>query len=138
VLSCLLINSVSFAQIRDDLSFMMEANPIIKQEAKRKEDGFTLRETSEIKLVCMGLIRLYQLFISSQDGSFCNFIPSCSRFGMAAFRKYGPIHGLLMTSDRLLRCNGVGRRYYSSFDPKTGRVYDPVDAYYLEKKVNEF
>ena len=110
-----------------DLEFIRNANRITTpkpQEASR----FNLQETAEIKLAAAGLIRLYQKFISSQDGPACTFVPSCSRFGMACIQEYGMLRGLLLTSDRLLRCNGsVSRHYYK--DEATGKYIDSVSDY---------
>ena len=110
-----------------DLAFIRKANPITTyqpQEAVR----LNLQETSEPKLVAAGLIRLYQKFISSQDGPACNFVPSCSRFGMACIQEYGMLRGLLLTSDRLLRCNGSPSTHYHR-DQISGKFIDPVSDY---------
>ncbi|MDE0184775.1 MAG: membrane protein insertion efficiency factor YidD [Candidatus Poribacteria bacterium] len=110
-----------------DLAFIRKANPISTlkpQEAVR----FNLQETSELKLTAAGLIRLYQKFISSQDGPACNFVPSCSRFGMGCIQEYGMLRGLLLTSDRLLRCNGTGSTHHYK-DETTGKYIDPVLDY---------
>ena len=110
----------------------MKNNPIDTKEEK-EAFNFTLNEASEVKLAFMGLIRLYQLFISSQDKNVCIFTFSCSRFGMEAVRKYGIFFGTLMSSDRIQRCNGIGRRYYP-IDFETGLSVDfPIDNYYLGK-----
>lgn len=60
----------------------------------------------------MGLIRGYQLLLSPQDAASCPMFPSCSRFSMEAFARFGPIQGLLMTSDRFLRENGEAHVHY--------------------------
>lgn len=128
----ILMISVLSPQVEDDLTFITDVNP---SKTTVKDGVFTFKEVSEIKLVCMGLVRLYQLFISTQDMPVCNFTVSCSRFGMEAFKIYGPFYGLLMTSDRLQRCNWVARRYYS-VDPKTGLAVDyPVKTYYIGLKL---
>ena len=67
-------------------------------------------------------IRLHREVITHQDGAVCSFQPSCSRYGLAAIRRYG-LKGLLMASDRLLRCHGGSHKYYPVFD---GSAYDPV------------
>lgn len=126
------VSSSSFGEIEDDLAFIVKNNPI-ETEIKEEAPDFTFREVSEAKLAFMGLIHLYQLFISSQDKPACNFTFSCSRFGMSAIRKYGIFFGALMTSDRLQRCNGLGRKYYP-IDSETGLAVDyPIDTYYLGK-----
>jgi putative membrane protein insertion efficiency factor len=124
--SIILVPSTS-ADEATDLAFIRKVNPITTpkpQEVVR----FNPQETSELKLAATGLIRLYQKFISSQDGPTCNFVPSCSRFGMACIQEYGMLRGFLLTSDRLLRCNGSESRHHHK-DVTTGKHIDPVSDY---------
>ncbi|MCP4584240.1 MAG: membrane protein insertion efficiency factor YidD [candidate division Zixibacteria bacterium] len=115
--------------LRDDLSFIMRNNSLTPKSLTAIKSPLA-GETNEAKMVMRGTIRFYQLFISSQDLSVCIFHPSCSRFGMAAIEKHGPLHGILMTSDRLQRCNGFGKSYYP-IDPTTGKAIDlPIEYYY--------
>ena len=110
-----------------DLTFIRKVNPITTP----KPDGvvrFNPQETSELKLAATGLIRLYQKFISSQDGPTCNFSPSCSHFGMACIQEYGVLRGVLLAADRLIRCNGSKSQYYHK-DGVTGKYIDPVSDY---------
>ena len=119
--------SPMFANETADLAFIRKANPITtpkKQEIIR----FNPQETSELKLAATGLIRLYQKIISTQDGPTCNFVPTCSRFGMACIQEYGLMRGLLLTADRLLRCNGSQSRHHHR-DEATGKYVDPISDY---------
>jgi len=121
--------------VKDDLIFILKNNPIEKQTEK-EEKNITQTEVSELKLASVGLIHLYQKFISSQDKPSCNFAFSCSRFSLATIRKFGIFHGLLMTSDRLLRCSKIGRKYYP-VDSETGLAVDyPIIAYYARNTKN--
>lgn len=61
------------------------------------------------------LIRFYQLAISPWLGPSCRFTPTCSQYGLEAFRKYGLIKGFWLTIRRLGRCHPWG-----------GSGYDPV------------
>ena len=132
VLFCLLLPSLmmpsaTFAGEAADLAFIRKINPITTpkpQETVR----FNPQTDSELKLVATGLIRLYQKFISSQDGPTCNFLPTCSRFGMACIQEYGVLRGVLLTADRLLRCNGSETRHLHK-DPITGKYVDPISDY---------
>lgn len=119
-------------QVAEDLDFILAYNPIDQTEGG-ESSSFTFNQTNELKVTLMGLIRIYQLFISTQDTDVCNFQPSCSRFGMTALKRYGPFHGILMISDRLQRCNGIGGRYYP-LHPETGKSYDPVELNFLGNK----
>ena len=61
------------------------------------------------------LIRAYQLIISPWIGPRCRFTPTCSRYGIEALKKYGPLKGIWLTAKRLSRCHPWG-----------GSGYDPV------------
>ncbi len=61
------------------------------------------------------LIKLYQWIISPCLGKRCRFTPTCSHYGIEAFKKYGPIKGLWLTARRIVRCHPWG-----------GHGYDPV------------
>lgn len=60
----------------------------------------------------MSLIRGYQLVLSQQDAASCPMLPSCSRFSMEAFARFGPVQGLFMTTDRFLRENHDTHHHY--------------------------
>ena len=133
VLFCLLcLSGVFFVQPAfsgeaSDLAFIRKVNPIMNlkpQEVVR----FNPQETSELKFVATGFIRLYQKFVSSQDRPTCNFQLTCSRFGMACIQEYAVIRGVLLTADRLLRCNGSQSQHYHK-DSVTGKYIDPVSDY---------
>ena len=116
--------SLAFAGEAADLMFLRKVNPILGSNPEAVI-RFNPQDPSELKVIATGLIRLYQLFISSQDGATCNFQPTCSHFGMACIQEHGVFRGILLTADRLLRCNGSPPQYYRK-DSVTGRYLDPV------------
>jgi uncharacterized protein len=61
------------------------------------------------------LIRFYQLVISPWLGPRCRFTPTCSQYGLQAFRKYGIFKGFWLTARRIARCHPWG-----------GHGYDPL------------
>jgi putative membrane protein insertion efficiency factor len=61
------------------------------------------------------LIRLYQVLLSPLLGSNCRFHPTCSAYGIEAFRKWGALRGGWLTARRIARCHPWG-----------GQGYDPV------------
>jgi len=75
-------------------------------------------------------IRVYQFIFSKQQGDVCNFKPSCSHFAYKAIKKYGLL-GIIMTFDRLERCNGSAWNYANIYyevklSPKQGyKLWDP-------------
>ena len=61
------------------------------------------------------LIKLYQWLLSPLLGSKCRYTPTCSNYGLQAFRKYGPFKGFWLTLKRVISCNPWG-----------GHGHDPV------------
>jgi len=60
------------------------------------------------------LIRIYQYTISPWFPNSCRFAPSCSQYGVEAFKKHGIFKGFWLTLKRILRCHPWGG---SGFDP---------------------
>jgi len=82
-------------------------------------------ETSVVRLVFLGAIDLYRQKISPTSGARCGFSPSCSAYGRQSVKEYGPIQGVMMTADRLTRCNffkGPDQDYFFLPD---GLLFDP-------------
>jgi putative membrane protein insertion efficiency factor len=61
------------------------------------------------------LIRIYQVVLSPILGPKCRFTPTCSQYGLEAFKKYGPFKGGWLTIKRIGRCHPWG-----------GHGHDPV------------
>ena len=97
---------------------------------QNKKSNTKTRNITTTNIVAEQMLIFYQKFISSQDTEVCMFTPTCSEFSKQAFKKYGFFWGFLMTSDRLQRCNGLGRNYYP-IDIATGLAIDPVEKNYI-------
>lgn len=68
-----------------------------------------------MKYIGIALIRFYQYVISPLYGPTCRFQPTCSQYGLEAFRKHGFFKGGWLTIRRIGRCHPWG-----------GSGYDPV------------
>lgn len=68
-----------------------------------------------LALPFIGVIRLYQMAISPWLGPSCRYTPTCSQYGLEAFKKYGVIKGFWLTVKRISRCHPWG-----------GHGHDPV------------
>lgn len=64
------------------------------------------------------LIKLYQKTLSPLFAGSCRFYPSCSHYGIEAFRVHGFFRGLILTLSRILRCNPFSE---GGFDPVPGK-----------------
>jgi putative membrane protein insertion efficiency factor len=53
----------------------------------------------------VGLIRLYQRFISPGLPPSCRFHPSCSAYAVTALERHGPLRGVWLALRRIARCH---------------------------------
>ncbi len=51
------------------------------------------------------LISFYQKYISPLKPTTCRFYPTCSEYTAQAFKKYGLLKGLRLSTGRMLRCH---------------------------------
>jgi len=58
-----------------------------------------------MKRVLIGIIRVYQRFISPLKGPTCRFYPTCSEYAIQAIQKYGVIKGVGKSILRILKCH---------------------------------
>ncbi|MDO4289866.1 MAG: membrane protein insertion efficiency factor YidD [Eggerthellaceae bacterium] len=59
-------------------------------------------------LMAIGLIMFYRAAISPLLPSCCRFVPTCSEYGLIAFRRYGFKKGFVLTAKRLAKCHPGG------------------------------
>jgi putative membrane protein insertion efficiency factor len=95
---------------------------------KHRHTGVSDPETSAVKLVFLGAIDVYRSRISPIQGQRCGFYPTCSAFGRQAVSEYGALQGVIMTADRLTRCNLFKEPGPDYFLLPGGRLFDPVSA----------
>lgn len=101
----------------------------------RDLDGKDGLETSSVRVALLGLIRLYQRFVSPVGGvDRCGFRPSCSRYGSQAIQEQGPFMGMVMIGDRLTRCNIFKEPGPDYPLLPNGKLYDPVSHNVLFEK----
>ena len=58
--------------------------------------------------LAMGLIMLYRALISPLLPASCRFVPTCSEYGLKAFKRFGFCKGFVLTAKRILRCRPGG------------------------------
>ncbi|MDB6096728.1 MAG: hypothetical protein JWM09_1006 [Francisellaceae bacterium] len=54
--------------------------------------------------IILMLIKGYRFFLSPIMCNHCRFYPSCSEYGLLAFKYYGLITGFKLTLTRIFRC----------------------------------
>ncbi|AFM02511.1 hypothetical protein Desde_4253 [Desulfitobacterium dehalogenans ATCC 51507] len=58
-----------------------------------------------MKNLLVGLIRVYQRYISPLKRPSCRFYPTCSEYSIQAIQKYGVIKGGWKSAVRILKCH---------------------------------
>ncbi|MFA7277350.1 MAG: membrane protein insertion efficiency factor YidD [Pseudobdellovibrionaceae bacterium] len=66
----------------------------------------------------MGLITLYRQILSPLIGGQCRYAPTCSHYGLEAFRAHGFWKGLFLTITRICSCHPFSRRPWSDPVPR--------------------
>ena len=61
---------------------------------------------------CIALIKIYQFTLSPILGKQCRFEPTCSWYGLTAYRRFGAFKGTALTASRLARCNPFAKGGY--------------------------
>ncbi|PJI42702.1 MAG: membrane protein insertion efficiency factor YidD [Rhizobium sp.] len=76
-------------------------------QARSRNWSGPFRKTPD-RLIGMGLIRLYQLTLSSLIGNSCRHMPTCSEYGYEAIARHGLWSGGWLTLFRVGRCGPGG------------------------------
>jgi uncharacterized protein len=69
-----------------------------------------------MRLLALGLVRLYQLLVSPLLPPACRFWPTCSRYSAQAIDRYGVARGVWLSLRRLGRCHPF---HPGGYDPVT-------------------
>jgi putative membrane protein insertion efficiency factor len=78
---------------------------------------------SDIEIIADTSYKMYQFFISSQDGAVCIFYPTCSQYMIESLRLHGPA-GIFAGLDRIMRCNPAQHQSQLYGRTKEGRLID--------------
>ena len=65
-----------------------------------------------MKKVLLGIIRVYQKYISPMKTTKCPYFPTCSCYGKEAIEMHGALKGGLLAAWRILRCNPISKGGY--------------------------
>ncbi len=66
----------------------------------------------------LGVIYAYRVTLGPFLGGHCRFFPSCSQYGLDAYREHGPVRGTILTTRRLCRCHPLERGGHDPVPPK--------------------
>jgi putative membrane protein insertion efficiency factor len=128
-------NSLLAQQITNDLALILnhaEKAPVKRYRAYTplvKKNSF-IQKINPVQLTLSGLMYFYQNVLSSQFNAECLYTPSCSEYGKCAIKHHGILKGMLLTSDRLFRCNRmVALEIYKNAPNTIGRYADDCKSH---------
>jgi putative membrane protein insertion efficiency factor len=73
------------------------------------------------------VIWIYRFTLSPIIGGQCRYDPTCSQYGLDAYRLHGPIRGTAMTIGRILRCHPLAKGGYDPVpipESKSEEIHD--------------
>lgn len=76
--------------------------------------------------VLIGLVRVYQVAISSWTPASCRFTPTCSSYAIEALREHGAARGVWLSMRRIARCHPWGGFGYDPVPPRDPAVAGEV------------
>ena len=85
------------------------------------------KQSFEDKTPPSTVIKLYQRYVSPIDGDRCPMYPGCSSYMAEAVAKHGIVKGVMMGTDRLLRCGRKLQSYPWIIRGQKFYAYDPVE-----------
>lgn len=86
-----------------------------------------------ISLALGSMMWVYQRIISPQFSSTCLYSPSCSSFSKELITDYGILFGVILTTERLSRCNRLALYDFKSWeaDRASGKITERTSYYRL-------
>ena len=75
-----------------------------------------------MKKLLIGLILIYQKYLSPLKSTQCPYFPSCSQYGLEAVRQYGALKGGMLSIWRILRCNPFSKGGYDPVPSINNRI----------------
>lgn len=135
----LLISSTGFSQtvnLANDLILVDSVSKVsVHHSEKRpyiyKNQPKTFKNSNPVSLLYGGSLYVYQNVVSQHLSASCLYDPSCSDFSKQSVKKYGIFKGILLSLDRLNRCNRIAATDLNpgQLNRETNRFSDSVNRY---------
>ncbi len=125
--------------VADDFSLISEKQDEHQDEVSSQSDRTSFSPAGRnaferynpVSLMLSASLYGYQSFISPQLGSNCIYHTSCSTFGQQAINTEGFAKGMIMTADRISRCNRIAGSDVPlhRIDTESGLIQDEPERY---------
>lgn len=125
-----LLSSQSFQPAKPAPKYNRAGNSTEALQYKKKS---AVIRYNPISLTLKGTMALYQNVLSPQLSRSCPYEITCSNFSKHAIHQFGVVKGLMMSADRVLRCNRIGLLdvHPTMINPQTGTISDPLEFYQI-------
>jgi putative membrane protein insertion efficiency factor len=128
--------SAQKSNFKSDIEFInkqlsqIPKNPVSRSYIYKNESSI-LKKINPVGLFLGVSLYLYQNSLSKHFSADCLYTPGCSEFSKQAIKEFGVLKGVLLTADRLNRCNRIAAQDLKPYirDPVTNRYPDPVSRY---------
>ena len=84
-----------------------------------------------MKKILIGLISLYQRYVSPFKKPCCRFYPTCSQYAIAAIEKYGAFKGGFMAIKRICKCHPFHPGGYDPVKEKKAQFIQLDESCYI-------
>ena len=104
-----------------------------------KNEPSKFKKFNPFGLLLGGTLYLYQNILSKHISADCLYTPSCSEFSKQAIKEEGLLRGVILSIDRVNRCNRIAGADLNHYNPdqNTGRFPDPVSRHRKVTRHNE-
>jgi len=120
------------AQNTNDIGLIRKHINFIESEITNTGNKIKSQKSiNPLKEISFVLLFFYQKIISEQLSAGCEFDLSCSNFGVRSIKELGLIKGICLTTDRLMRCNGLAQLETENYliNHTTGKAIDEPSMY---------
>ena len=101
------------------------------QEVLQTKSHSFLYKINPVILVLKGAMYAYQNSLSQQLSKQCPYEITCSNFAKASLKEFGLFKGMIISTDRILRCNRLSLLdvFPLDYNPETGKIDDTPIRY---------
>ncbi len=99
-----------------------------------RDEPSIIKKINPVNLFFGASLYFYQNILSKHISADCLYMPSCSEYSKQAISQTGLVQGVILTIDRLNRCNIISAQDLKHYhkDEKTNRYPDPVSRHLKE------
>ncbi len=117
--------------VMEDIDLIKQKNQTISTKTKKDlPERSLIQKINPLRILYSTSIGFYQKNISVQIAANCVFAKTCSHFSKDLTTEFGILGGVILSIDRLSRCNRISLLETSPLNfNKEGRIKESIDEY---------